>query len=122
VIIEKPGLLGCCALSLGNSKPTFRRSSFETSGSNYPTTRRKNPEYLLPQLENRFADNKTHQSPFQSVLRKASSMTCYLSLAVVTLLSLSLSRLLRWRPDVWLFYVPRASEKRDRVQIGIAEK
>ena len=38
--IEESGLLGCCAMRL---------VSFETSGSNYPNTRRNNPENLLPQ-------------------------------------------------------------------------
>jgi hypothetical protein len=34
---------------------------FETSGSNYPTTRRNKPEDLLPQYENKFATHKLFQ-------------------------------------------------------------
>jgi hypothetical protein len=64
----------------------FDETLSKLRGSNYPTARRKNPEYLLPQHENRFADNKIHHSPFQSLLREVSGMTCYLSLAVVVTL------------------------------------
>ena len=70
--IDELGLLGCCALCLGNFFPTLRRMyclrfwgyelvhglvtlkmkavrSFETSRRNSPTTWLNNPCYLLPQ-------------------------------------------------------------------------
>jgi hypothetical protein len=59
--------------------------SFETSGSNYPTTRRNNLEKLIPQCENMFATNKNLSAlcHFHWVMRQVSHMTSAVSFAEV---------------------------------------
>jgi hypothetical protein len=66
-------------------------SSFETSGSSHPTTRRNNPEQLLPQYENAFETNRSPPSHFQWVTRQVSPMAFAVYFAVIFPFSLSLS-------------------------------
>lgn len=73
--VEKTGLLSYCARWLGNFFPKFR--PFKTSGINYPTTCRNNPEVVLQQYgKKKFATNQIFQRcPFLVSKRQASRLT-----------------------------------------------
>jgi hypothetical protein len=67
--VDEPRLLGCWRRLVRELVPEVSKEditlkikavrSFEMPGSNYPTTRRNNPAYLLPQHDNKFATNRT---------------------------------------------------------------
>jgi hypothetical protein len=76
--------------------------SFETTVSDYPTTRCNNPQNV-PQYAKRFATNKTVQRCyFMWVQRQASRRT--------SALYCCLYRLIPKRPDVWLLYESHNTE------------
>ena len=92
---------------------------FETSGSNYPTKRRNNPEtYFFTTTTSLQLIKHFTACHVRGVMRQASRMTSAVSFAA----QFFLSRLLDTRPNVWLCYEPHTLEERETIRKNTVEK